>query len=233
MKKSIILISFICVIVGGSILLKKYYPNKYVNNNNNQEQEKINETLNDKQENANINNITESYDYEIMMNNMDMGATDPEALFNISGIVVIADYQRDVSVKVFESGTPFTISEFKIEKILKNTTNYEIGKDILVRYPGGIVSMEEILKVKGKDFGKKMGIDNSTEIQPTAKFKYSLGDIGDRSFKEHSKRILFINYNKYTNDYVIEGNQFGMVSYENNTIFDARTKKQSDFAFLK
>ena len=214
--KKIILSLGILGIIGGSLLLSNQSLEKNISSDTNVP-----------------NSIEEKYVYEAIIT-ADTIATDPKSLYEYSELVLIADYQKDVSTKIFDNGNPYTTSEFKIERVIKNSNNRKLDDSILVRYLGGVVTVEELLKTKDEDFKQKIGADIMTqETRKSAKIKFSTEDIGDSSLKEHPKRILFINYNETTNDYIIVTDQYGMVSFDNNTIFDSQTKKYTNYSFLK
>lgn len=158
---------------------------------------------------------------------------DPEKLFEISDIVVIAEYQKDISSKIYDRDV-YTTSEFKILKTLKNKENNKLGEKISARYLGGTISIEEFLKSRDDATKEKLGLNQmTTQEKKSKKIKFSTEDIGDKKITENPQRILFLHYDEKENDYTVVSSQYGMVSFENNLIFNGETKQKSSYSFLK
>jgi len=158
---------------------------------------------------------------------------DPEKLFDLADIVVLAEYQKDISSKIYDRDV-YTTSEFKILKTLKNKENSKLGEKISVRYLGGTISIEEFLKSRDEATKEKLGLNQmTTQEKKSKKIKFSSEDIGDKKITENSQRILFLQYDEKENDYIVISGQYGMVSFENNLIYNGETKQKSSYSFLK
>lgn len=166
----------------------------------------------------------------------DYAVIKPEDLYEYSDIVLEVEYLKDVKTVLNESGTPFTTSEFKINKILKNTTNNNLENTIQAKYSGGTVPLTQLLSLKDESFKEKLGI-GAVEMARAGSIqvRYSSENIGDKSLEEDKNRIIFVNYNENTNDYSIVSDKYGMISYNSssNKAFDVFSKSEKQFTFLK
>lgn len=166
----------------------------------------------------------------------DYAVIKPEDLYEYSDIVLEVEYLKDIKTVLNEIGTPFTTSEFKINKVLKNTTNNNLENTIQAKYLGGTVSLTQLLAVKDEAFKEKIGISTVEMSRASSiQVQYSSANTGDKSLQENKNRIIFVSYNESTNDYSIVSDKFGMISYDNssNKAYDILTKTEKQFAFLK
>ncbi len=188
-------------------------------------------------DNLNSNEIGEKHQDEIYMevNIMaDYAVIDPKDLYNYSDIVVLANYEKDKATKISSSGQAFTTSDFKITKVLKNKKDIYLNETLSARYIGGVVSLKDVSNSNSESLKKKVNLEGLTEEElERKKIKFSLEDIGDKSLKEKKERILFLNYDEKTGEFIVVADNYGMISQKDGTIFDVKTKSYKSFSFLK
>lgn len=166
----------------------------------------------------------------------DYAVINPNDLYEYADIVLEVEYIKDIKTELNENGNPYTTSEFKINKTLKNITNNNLGSTIQAKYMGGTVSLAQLMSLKDDSFKEKLGVNN-IEMSKTnnIQVKYSTENIGDKNLQEETNRIIFVNYNANTNDYSIVSDKYGMISYDKtvNKAFDVESKSEKQFTFLK
>jgi len=227
MKKKIIISGFTIILIVSVIAFTIF--NKSIFNYKN----------NGIKENNNIvsENVGENDDiiYEVFMS-FDYVTGNPEKLYDMAELVLVADYIESVETHIEMNKNPYTVSEFKIDTIIKNKKNYELDETILVKYDGGIITLKQLLDSRDADFISKIGADD-IDINDYAnkKVNFKATSISDKSLDEQSKRILFLNYDVNYDYYVVLANDYGMLSYdsETNEIFDYATSDYKSVSFIK
>lgn len=162
---------------------------------------------------------------------------DIEELYKKSSVVVIADYIEDEYTELKNNSLPQTLSKFKIKKIIKNETNNNLGSELLAERIGGTVSLKELISSKGLEYCKA-NIDANISEDNAEKCIVKLYHddfLNDKNIYEHSTRLLMLNYNENTGNFVINQNSYGMLSYneEDDTAFDINSQKYVKYSFLQ
>ena len=171
--------------------------------------------------------VTASYSYP---------TSNPEDLFEMANLVVIANFVEDVETEINENEVPFTISKFNVQSIIKNTGNFAIGEDILTKRSGGTISLQQLLNARDDDFAEKIGANDLTTAQKSsAKVRFKSESIGDQSIEEEDTRLLFLHKAEGEEYFTIIANDYGMLSYNNTTkkAFNAKENNYSSYSFLE
>ena len=109
-----------------------------------------------------------------------------------------------------------------------------MNETLSARYIGGVVSLKDVSNSNSESLKKKVNLEGLTEEElERKKIKFSLEDIGDKSLKENKERILFLNYDEKTGEFIVVADNYGMISQKDGTIFDVKTKSYKSFSFLK
>ena len=168
---------------------------------------------------------TSSYSYR---------TSNPEDLYEMANLVVIANFVEDVETQINENEVPFTISKFNVQSIIKNTGNFTIGEDILTKRNGGTVSLQQLLNARDDAFAEKIGAnDLTTNQKSSAKVRFKNESIGDLSLEEENTRLLFLH--KDEEYFTIIANDYGMLSYDNATkkAYNVKESNYTSYSFLK
>ena len=171
--------------------------------------------------------VTSSYSYR---------TSNPEQLYEMANLVVIANFVEDVETQINENEVPFTISKFNVQSIIKNTGNFTIGEDILTKRSGGTVSLQQLLNARDDAFAEKIGANDLTANQKSsAKVRFKNESIGDQSLEEEDTRLLFLHKDEDEEYFTIIANDYGMLSYDNTTkkAYNAKGNNYSSYSFLK
>ena len=171
--------------------------------------------------------VTASYSYP---------TSNPEDLFEMANLVVIANFVEDVETQINENEVPFTISKFNVQSIIKNTGNFTIGEDILTKRNGGTVSLQQLLNARDAAFAEKIGAnDLTTNQKSSAKVRFKNESIGDLSLEEENTRLLFLHKDEDEEYFTIIANDYGMLSYDNATkkAYNVKESNYTSYSFLK
>ena len=171
--------------------------------------------------------VTASYSYR---------TSNPEQLYEMANLVVIANFIEDVETQINENEVPFTISKFNVQSIIKNTGDFTIGEDILTKRNGGTVSLQQLLNARDDAFAEKIGANDLTINQKSsAKVRFKNESIGDQSLEEENTRLLFLHKDEDEDYFTIIANDYGMLSYDNTTkkAYNAKENNYSSYSFLK
>ena len=171
--------------------------------------------------------VTSSYSYR---------TSNPEDLYEMANLVVIANFVEDVETQINENEVPFTISKFNVQSIIKNTGNFTIGEDILTKRSGGTVSLQQLLNARDDAFAEKIGANDLTANQKSsAKVRFKNESIGDQSLEEEDTRLLFLHKDEDEEYFTIIANDYGMLSYDNTTkkAYNVKGNNYSSYSFLK
>lgn len=226
-KKIIRLSSLAIIIALGIVITTKVDSKDFLKNS---------KSINSEQQKTILNKTNDNIVLEVTMESSYRTGS-IEELYNDSAVVLIAEYLSDVKTDIKTTGNPNTYSSFKVKKILKNESEQKINDTIIARRMGGTVTLKELLDVRSPEYAKKMGVDNLSEEQiNTSLVKFTNNDeLGDKSLNECKTRLLLLNYDKETNDFVIMQNDYGMLSYDENTntAFDVNGHENIQYSFLK
>ena len=171
--------------------------------------------------------VTSSYSYR---------TSNPEDLYEMANLVVIANFVEDVETQINENEVPFTISKFNVQSIIKNTGNFTIGEDILTKRNGGTVSLQQLLNARDDAFAEKIGAnDLTTNQKSSAKVRFKNESIGDLSLEEENTRLLFLHKDEDEEYFTIIANDYGMLSYDNATkkAYNVKESNYTSYSFLK
>ena len=171
--------------------------------------------------------VTSSYSYR---------TSNPEDLYEMANLVVIANFIEDVETQINENEVPFTISKFNVQSIIKNTENFTIGEDILTKRNGGTVSLQQLLNARDTAFAEKIGAnDLTTNQKSSAKVRFKNESIGDQSLEEENTRLLFLHKDEDEEYFTIIANEYGMLSYDNATkkAYNVKERNYTSYSFLK
>ena len=209
----------------GGVVIVNYQPKQLEDNEiKNQEFVDGSEALDD---GTIMYEVTSSYSYR---------TSNPEQLYEMANLVVIANFVEDVETQINENEVPFTISKFNVQSIIKNTGNFTIGEDILTKRSGGTVSLQQLLNARDDAFAEKIGANDLTANQKSsAKVRFKNESIGDQSLEEEDTRLLFLHKDEDEEYFTIIANDYGMLSYDNTTkkAYNAKGNNYSSYSFLK
>ena len=209
----------------GGVVIVNYQPKQLEDNEiKNQEFVDGSEALDD---GTIMYEVTSSYSYR---------TSNPEDLYEMANLVVIANFVEDVETQINENEVPFTISKFNVESIIKNTGNFTIGEDILTKRNGGTVSLQQLLNARDDAFAEKIGAnDLTTNQKSSAKVRFKNESIGDLSLEEENTRLLFLHKDEDEEYFTIIANDYGMLSYDNATkkAYNVKESNYTSYSFLK
>lgn len=194
----------------------------------------------EKQNFSEITNTTKNEDKEIILE-VSLDASyktgDIEELYKDSSVVVIADYIGDEKTIIEKNNTPFTLSKFKVKKIIKNGTTTKIGNEVTAKKMGGVITVQQLLDARDPAFAEKIGINKLSKEERKSKYVkfFSNANLGDKDLEKHKTRLLFLNYDKENECFVIVQDDYGMLSYneDTNTAFDITNQSYKQYSFLK
>lgn len=209
----------------GGVVIVNYQPKQLEDNEiKNQEFVDGSEALDD---GTIMYEVTSSYSYR---------TSNPEDLYEMANLVVIANFVEDVETQINENEVPFTISKFNVQSIIKNTGNFTIGEDILTKRNGGTVSLQQLLNARDDAFAEKIGAnDLTTNQKSSAKVRFKNESIGDLSLEEENTRLLFLHKDEDEEYFTIIANDYGMLSYDNATkkAYNVKESNYTSYSFLK
>ena len=209
----------------GGVVIVNYQPKQLEDNEiKNQEFVDGSEALDD---GTIMYEVTSSYSYR---------TSNPEDLYEMANLVVIANFVEDVETQINENEVPFTISKFNVQSIIKNTGNFAIGEDILTKRNGGTVSLQQLLNARDDAFAEKIGAnDLTTNQKSSAKVRFKNESIGDLSLEEENTRLLFLHKDEDEEYFTIIANDYGMLSYDNATkkAYNVKESNYTSYSFLK
>ena len=209
----------------GGVVIVNYQPKQLEDNEiKNQEFVDGSEALDD---GTIMYEVTSSYSYR---------TSNPEDLYEMANLVVIANFVEDVETQINENEVPFTISKFNVQRIIKNTVNYTTAKDILVKRDDGTVSLQQLLNARDDAFAEKIGAnDLTTNQKSSAKVRFKNESIGDLSLEEENTRLLFLHKDEDEEYFTIIANDYGMLSYDNATkkAYNVKESNYTSYSFLK
>ena len=209
----------------GGVVIVNYQPKQLEDNEiKNQEFVDGSEALDD---GTIMYEVTSSYSYR---------TSNPEDLYEMANLVVIANFVEDVETQINENEVPFTISKFNVQSIIKNTGNFTIGEDILTKRNGGTVSLQQLLNARDDAFAEKIGAnDLTTNQKSSAKVRFKNESIGDLSLEEENTRLLFLHKDEDEEYFTIIANDYGMLSYDNATkkAYNVKERNYTSYSFLK
>ena len=209
----------------GGVVIVNYQPKQLEDNEiKNQEFVDGSEALDD---GTIMYEVTSSYSYR---------TSNPEDLYEMANLVVIANFVEDVETQINENEVPFTISKFNVQSIIKNTGNFTIGEDILTKRNGGTVSLQQLLNARDAAFAEKIGAnDLTTNQKSSAKVRFKNESIGDKSLEEENTRLLFLHKDEDEEYFTIIANDYGMLSYDNATkkAYNVKESNYTSYSFLK
>ena len=209
----------------GGVVIVNYQPKQLEDNEiKNQEFVDGSEALDD---GTIMYEVTSSYSYR---------TSNPEDLYEMANLVVIANFVEDVETQINENEVPFTISKFNVQSIIKNTGNFTIGEDILTKRNGGTVSLQQLLNARDDAFAEKIRANDLTSNQKSsAKVRFKNESIGDLSLEEENTRLLFLHKDEDEEYFTIIANDYGMLSYDNATkkAYNVKESNYTSYSFLK
>ncbi len=181
-------------------------------------------------------NTTNDTNFEIykISSECDVLWISPEALYENSDLVVLANYENDIKSYPGVAGIPMTLSNFNVKKVYKG--NLQGKTTIPVNYRGGSITLEEYLSAQPPQSRiAKQGYDNISE----EKRKYILieyeSSIQDFSFKETPENyILFLDFDEDSNSYSTLSGDYGISKVnEKGQMYDYLRESYVDVPFDK
>lgn len=153
-----------------------------------------------------------SFDYEPTIEN----------LYNNSDIVIIGTYNKDE--KIYANGVNiYTTTKFNVNKIIKNTTEFNIDSDVVFDREGGVLNLDEYLK---NNIMRKEGeFENIKECDRKKYYiiqEHGPGNILDFTATNNNTKqyIIFMNYIEEEEKLMLNSSYYGMREVRNNKVYD-------------
>lgn len=222
MKKIKYILPLIVVILGGIYLENTFYtPNIKEKINLDDLEKSVNREI---EKSNNIINIDSSYSllYEPTIEN----------LYENSSIVLIASFESELDTYV-EGTIIRTDVKFKPLKIIKNSQNINIEKEIIVRTNGGTVPISLFEKsekslAKNKKVVKKFVYEKNKRKETRETF---LESTPSYTLKDNTKYLLFLNI--YNKDFYPSLIYHGIKEIQNNKVYNYLNKTFEETYIIK
>ena len=145
-----------------------------------------------------------------------------ENLYKNADIVVIGTYNSDE--KMYKDGTNiYTKTKFDVSKIIKNTTKFDVSKEVVFDRQGGVLTLDEYLK---NNMAIKKGEFKDIKEEDRKDY-YIIQEYGQENILDFTKEkdnlnkyIIFLNYIEEEDKLMLNSTYYGIREIKENKVYD-------------